>query len=107
MLEVIVMMGVIAWFSRTAKRMGRSGFLWGFIGATSYYVPVLVFGRAVYPELVRSEIGSDNVVQYMLLGMILTLAVGIGSCFLARLVLLSSAASSRARLSAEQAEVGQ
>jgi len=89
MLELIIMTGVIAWFARTAKSKERSGALWGFIGAVSYYVPVLIIGRVVYPELVKGQIRSDNVIQYMVLGLVLTIGVGIASCLLARIVLLS------------------
>ena len=90
MLETLIMMGVIAWFARTAKSMGKSGFVWGAIGAISYYVPVLVFGRLIFPALVEDQVTSDNVIGLMVLGMASTLAVGIVCCLLARVALLSS-----------------
>jgi hypothetical protein len=89
MLEIIIMIGVIGWFARTAKSKGKNGILWGFIGAISYYGPVLVFGRGIYPELVRGSVTYDNQVGFIILGVVLNVAVGIGCCFLARKILLS------------------
>jgi hypothetical protein len=89
MLEIIVMIGVIGWFARKAKEEGENAVLWGFIGAISYYGPVLIFGRLVYPAIIRGSITYDNQMGYIVLGVILTLAIGIGCCFLASKMLLS------------------
>jgi hypothetical protein len=90
MLEIIVMIGVIGWFSRTAKAKGKSGVLWGIVGALSYYGPVLIFGRFIYPSMVRGSVTNDNQFGYIALGIALDLAVGIGCCLLARQVLTST-----------------
>ena len=92
MIEILVMIGVVGWFARTARSKGKSGFLWGFIGAISYYAPVIVFGRWIYPEMVKGSITYDNQFVYMILGLILSLAIGIGCCLLARKILLSQEA---------------
>jgi hypothetical protein len=92
MLEIIVMIGVIGWFSRTAKSKGKSGVLWGIIGALSYYGPVLLFGRLVYPAMVKGSVTYDNQFGYIALGIALDLAVGIGCCLLARQILISTQA---------------
>lgn len=92
MIEIIIMIGVIGWFARTAKGKGKNGFLWGFIGAISYYGPILVFGRLIYPEIVRGSINYDNQFGYMALGLVLNLAIGIGCCLLSRKILLSKEA---------------
>ncbi len=89
MIEIIVMIGVIGWFARTAKGKGKNWLLWGFIGAISYYGPVLVFGRVIYPEIVKGNVTYDNQATYMIVGLLLNLAIGIGCCFLARKILLS------------------
>jgi hypothetical protein len=83
------MIGVIGWFARTAKVKGQGGFLWGFIGAISYYGPVLIFGRVLYPEIVKGSVTYDNQGSYMIVGILLNLTIGIGCCFLARKILLS------------------
>ena len=90
MLELIIMIGVISWFSKTAKQLGKNGFVWGLIGAMSYYGPVLIFGGIVLPELVAGSVTSDNVVSMMILGVILNVMIGIGCCYLARVILLAS-----------------
>jgi len=89
MVEIIVMIGVIGWFARTAKSKGKNGLLWGFIGAISYYGPVLVFGRVIYPGIVKGSVTYDNQVGYIIVGVLLNLAIGIGCCYLARKILLS------------------
>ena len=89
MLEIFIMLGVIGWFSRTAKSEGKSGLLWGFIGAISYYGPVIIFGRFIYPALVKGSVTYENQGTYMIVGILLNLAIGIGCCFLARNILLS------------------
>jgi len=90
MLELVIMFGVIGWFSRTAKSKGKNGVLWGFIGAISYYGPVLIFGMLIFPEIVGDSLTQANMTEYMLTGLVLNLAIGIGCCFLARTILLSS-----------------
>jgi hypothetical protein len=83
------MIGVISWFVRTAKAKGKSGALWGLIGAVSYYGPVLVFGLGIYPELIRGSVTYDNQLSYTIIGVLLDVAVGIGCCLVARQILLS------------------
>jgi len=89
MVELIVMIGVIGWFARTAKKKGKDGLLWGFIGAISYYGPVLLFGFVIYPSLVGGSITYSNQSSYIVVGILLDLAIGIGCCILASRVLLS------------------
>jgi hypothetical protein len=92
MIELFIMIGVIGWFARTAKSKGKSGVLWGFIGAISYYGPVLLFGRVIFPKLVEGSVTYNNQFAYMVLGLVLNLAIGIGCCLLARKMLLSTEA---------------
>jgi hypothetical protein len=90
MLEIFIMIGVIAWFARTASSLGKSGFLWGFIGAISYYGPVVVFGRFIYPEMVRGVVTYENQGLLTVGGVALSVAVGAGCCFIARQILLAA-----------------
>ena len=87
MLEVIIMIGVIGWFYRTAKNHGKNGALWGLIGAVSYYIPVLIMGFFVVPAIVA---GIDGFFPRFIVAILLTVGAGIGCCFLARTVLLNS-----------------
>ena len=89
MIEIIIMIGVIGWFAKTAERQGKRWVLWGFIGAISYYGPVLVFGLVIYPALIRGSVTSANLGIYQIMGIALDLAVGIGGCLFARQRLLS------------------
>ena len=97
MLEALVMIGVIGWFARTAKAKGKNGFLWGFIGAISYYGPVLVFGYGIYPQIIRDSVTVSNIGSYMIVGVLLNLAIGICCCLVARRILLSSTRGEVAR----------
>ena len=96
MIEIIIMIGVIGWFARTAKSKGANGLLWGFIGAISFYGPVLVFGRVIYPVIVKGSVTYDNQVSYMIVGVLLNLAIGISCCLLAREILLREEGGSMA-----------
>jgi tetratricopeptide (TPR) repeat protein len=89
MIELAIMIGVIRSFVKTAKSKGQSGVVWGIIAAISYYGPVLVFGRLIYPEMIRGSVNSSNVSAYVILGVVLDLAAGIGCCWLVRRVQLS------------------
>ncbi len=90
MLEIIIMIGVISWFARTAKSKGKSGPLWGIIGGISYYGPVLFFGYVIYPAMIKGSITYSNQTSYMILGIVLNLIVGIGCCLIARSILMSA-----------------
>ncbi|MER2541309.1 MAG: hypothetical protein ABTQ26_18880 [Azonexus sp.] len=90
MLEILIMAGVIGWFARTAKSQGRSGGLWGFIGAISFYGPVLFFGWLIYPALITGHITYYNQTQFLIFGVLLNIAVGVAGCLLARKFLLSN-----------------
>jgi hypothetical protein len=99
MLEIIIMIGVIGWFWRTA-RDGRKnsviyGVFWAIIGALSYYIPVLVFMIYIYPAIIKSYITVtyDNQITLMLTGLALNIAVGAFCCFLASRVLVSQTAN--------------
>jgi len=89
MVEILVMLGVIRWFTTTAKTQGKNGSLWGFIGAASYYGPVLLIGTLIFPEIVRGKVTPDNQFSYIALGIATSVTAGIICCFFARQMLLS------------------
>jgi hypothetical protein len=93
MIELFIMVGVISWFATTAKAKGKNAVLWGIIGAISYYGPILLLGFVIFPLLVAGRLSLDNQSSYRVVGTILNLVVGIGCCFLARLILLSMKSS--------------
>lgn len=85
MLEIIIMAMVVGWFYRTAKQIGANGFLWGALGALSYYVPMLLCMIFVFPLIL-----DDN---SRLIGVLLSIAVGIACCVGLRMVLKSKVQS--------------
>jgi hypothetical protein len=87
MLEIIIMIGVVGWFYRTAKQIGHNGALWGAMGALSYYVPMLVCSWLVFPTVLRPFLTYDNQTWLQLLDVALSLAVGIGCCVALRQIL--------------------
>lgn len=97
MLEIIIMIGVVGWFYRTAKQIGHNGVLWGAMGALSYYVPMLICSWLIFPALLRPFLTYDNQTSLQLLDVALSLVVGIGCCVVLRAIL---SAQVRARQSA-------
>lgn len=92
MLEILIMLGVIRWFTTTAQTQGKSGSLWGFIGAASYYGPVLLIGTFIFPEIVRGKVTPDNQFSFVAMGLAASVTGGIICCFIARQMLLSRSA---------------
>ena len=96
MFELLVLLVfVLPWFYRTAKKRGKNPFGWVFIGALSYYVPLLIVGRLIVPIFVRGTVYDIPLAQWenpgwMLPGMLLSIVVGIGGCFIAGRILVSS-----------------
>lgn len=90
MIEIIVMIGVIGWFSKTAKAQNKSGFAWGVTGALSYYIPALLFSKLIFPALIKGSVTNSNAIGLMVLGTFLSVGIGIGFCLFARNMLLSS-----------------
>lgn len=88
MIEFIIMIFVIGWFAKTANKNGQSGVLWGLVGAASYYVPVLIFGFYIYPDMVRGSRLSHG--ESFKAGIFFSLVIGIICCLLSRHMLLNS-----------------
>ena len=89
MLELIIMIGVIGWFYRTAKNYGKNGVSWGVIGAISYYIPVLIMSFFIVPSIL---IGIHGFLPRFVIDILLSVGAGIGCCYLARTVLVNSLA---------------
>jgi hypothetical protein len=100
MLEIIIMIGVVGWFARTAKQIGRNGVAWGAMGALSYYVPMLVCSWLIFPAILRPFLTYDNQTGLQLLDVALSVLVGIGCCVALRQIL-------SAQLRAQQTAPGQ
>ncbi len=88
MIELIIMIAVVKMFTKKAQEKNLSKGLWGFIGAASYYIPVLIVGFWLLPELVENgtiELKSES--DAMIKGVLYSVAAGAFFCILAYQVL--------------------
>jgi len=90
MFEIIIMLMVMGWFAKQANTFRKSGILWAIIAAISFYVPVLIFGRLIYPSLIEGNVTYSNRTFYMVLGTLSNIAIGILFILLARAKLLKN-----------------
>ena len=90
MLEIIVVIAVVKAFASLAQSKNRNKFVWGTIGALSYYIPVLTMGLVLFPILVQAGllpfVTQNNAV---LVNIGLNLVAGILCCTLAYVLLKS------------------
>ena len=81
MLEIIIIIAVVKAFSATAESKGRSKIAWGFLGALSYYGPILLMSFLLLPLMVQLGmlpfITQDN---YFFVSILTNLAAGILCC---------------------------
>lgn len=103
MLEILIMIGVVQKFAEVANSNGRNKYIWGTIGAVSYYGPVLLMSIVILPSLCRAGylpfVTEDNVFVVSILA---NLASGILCCYLAYLLLKSLASRSATLLATEE-----
>ena len=90
MFEIIIMLMVMGWFSKQANTFGKSGILWALIAAISFYVPVLIFGRMIFPALIEGKVTYSNQTSYVIIGTLSNIAIGALFLLLARAILLKS-----------------
>ena len=90
MLEIIIIIGVVKTFCSVAENKGRSKVAWGFVGALSYYVPILLMSFFLLPLMVDAGllpiVTQDN---YFLVNLFSNLAAGVICCVVAYLILKS------------------
>lgn len=90
MLEILIIVAVVRAFVRLAKEKKLNKGLWGFIGAASYYVPILITSFVIFPYLVEAGIYTPSTETEVYLVVILTnIVVGITCCFIAYRILKS------------------
>lgn len=84
MLEILIMIAVVRAFYRTAQTKKLNGYVWGTVGALSFYIPVLIMGLIIFPSLVQN--GSITIHSYgqaVFTGVILNAIAGIIGCLTA------------------------
>jgi len=88
MLEILIIILVVRAFVRVAKEKKLSPGLWGFIGAASYYIPILLLSFVIFPYLVEAGFYSPKSEAEVYIVVILSnIIVGILCCFIAYRIL--------------------
>ena len=95
MVEIIIMIGVVGWFFRTAQECGSNGFLWAAMGALSYYLPVILSGRFIFPALLRPILTYENQFLLSVANIGASVAVGIICCIALKRLLSARAQAYR------------
>ncbi len=88
MIEILIMIAVVKMFTKKAEEKKLSKGLWGFIGAASYYIPVLLVGFLILPNLVENgtiEVKSE--MDGMIKGVLISVGVGAIGCVIAYQIL--------------------
>lgn len=84
MLEIIIMIAVVRSFYRTAESKKLNGYVWGAIGAFSFYIPVLIMGLGILPALVENgTLEIRSVGQAFFIGILFNALAGIAGCLTA------------------------
>ncbi|MEM0998189.1 MAG: hypothetical protein AAGN35_13960 [Bacteroidota bacterium] len=86
MIEIIVIIFVVRAFTGLAGRKNLNKIVWGFIGALSYYIPVLLMGFVILPPLIESGTFGYGY-GAIILSVVLSIAVGAITCVIAYQVL--------------------
>lgn len=89
MLQIAISVAVAVWFAINAKKRGKNPIIWVIVGAVSYYLPSVIFGRYIYPGII-GQINYDDLEMYLIIGVLLSIAVGVACCLAARAVLIKS-----------------
>jgi len=75
-------------FAKLAAEKNLNKNVWGFIGAASYYIPVLLMGFVIFPALIsQGIINISTEGQYMGVSIVVNLLTGVLCCMIAYQVL--------------------
>ena len=81
MIEIVVIIAVIKAFRALAELKGLNKSLWAWIGGLSYYVPVLIFGFLILPQIFMSGVITiESEAGASIIAIICNLLVGILCC---------------------------
>ncbi|MEM7162638.1 MAG: hypothetical protein AAF487_09400 [Bacteroidota bacterium] len=102
MLEIIIIIAVVKTFVKKAKEKNFNHVLWGFIGAGSYYIPILLMSFVVLPFLISSgNLSFPSESNFLYTSIAINLVVGISCCFMMYQLLKNS----KARVQDTDAEI--
>lgn len=90
MIEIFIIIAVVKMFTKLAEKKGLSKGLWGFIGAASYYVPILLFSFVIAPALVENgTLDFSTEMSARITLVLMNIAIGVLCCVIAYQVLKS------------------
>ncbi len=90
MIEILIIIAVVKMFTKQAESKGLNKNLWGFIGAASYYLPILLFTFVIMPELIMSGVlDFSTETEIRVAAVLMNLAIGIICCIIAYQILKS------------------
>jgi tetratricopeptide (TPR) repeat protein len=90
MIEIVLMIFVVVWFTTTAKNKNKNKILWGTVGALSYYVPVLIFGFIIFPLITVGWVTKDNETVFKVINFFFSLTAGVIGVLIAKRTLEKS-----------------
>ena len=88
MIEILIIIAVVRAFARKAEEKNLSKNLWGFIGAASYYVPILLTSFLILPGLALSGfIEVTDETAFTVMAIFVNIIVGVSCCLVAYQIL--------------------
>jgi len=100
MINLIVLVFVLAWFVRTARKLGRNSLAWSLIGFVSYFAAEYLFGRVILPAILgRSPVSADQLTSLIITTVTATIIAGLVGSFIAGFVLVRKGPSEESGVS--------
>jgi len=88
MIEIIIIIAVVKAFAGLAEEKNLNKTLWGFIGAASYYIPILLMSFVILPALVVNGIITvESETSITIMAVIANIIAGVLCCLIAYSIL--------------------
>lgn len=88
MIEILIIIAVVRQFRKLAEAKKLNPTTWAWIGALSYYIPILLMSFLVFPMLINTGLISfSDETMFSVYAVLGNLAVGIIGCFIAYTIL--------------------
>lgn len=85
MLEILLIIWVVKRFKQIAENKGYTRWVWGLIGALSYYVPIILMSFLILPAMITNGIvdfSNYSEIELKLLIILINLVTGVLCCML-------------------------
>ena len=90
MIEIIVLVSVIIWFSKIAKSKGLNGKKWGFIAGLSYLFPMAIFSLLIFPTISFGWINETNSFVFKIINILVNIGLGVLGLLIAKQFLINN-----------------